>query len=125
MYKYSYTLPYVQVTSCKLEGKLDEKKVTIASNYSYDLRMHKVTSEYLVETPISWLERARLTLNATTDAYRLNYKLGLEHNLLGTNTLQIEAHTGEEQRLRLILEAEKSDWKRAEFELLTNERMNR
>ena len=95
----------------------------IATNYTYDLSLHKVTNEYLVETPISWLERAVLKINATTQAYRINYKLGLEHNLLGTNQLQIEANAGEENRLRLILEAEKSDWKRAEFEILTNERM--
>ena len=123
LYLYEYTLSYVQETSCKLAAALDNKRVTIATNYTYDLSLNKVTNEYIVETPISWLERARLTINATTQAYRINYKLGLEHNLLGTNKLQIEATTGEENRLRLLLEAEKSDWKRAEFEILTNERM--
>lgn len=102
---------------------LDKKRVTAASNYTYDLALNKVTSALLLETPISWLERAVLRVNATTRRSSVNYKIDFEHNLLGRNQLTIEASTGPELRLRLILEAEKTDWKRAEFEILTNERM--
>lgn len=104
---------------------LDKKRVTAASNYTYNLALNTVTGDLLLETPISWLERAVLRVNATTQQSSVNYKIDFEHNLLGRNRLTIEASTGSELRLRLILDAEKTDWKRAEFEILTNERMLR